>query len=209
MPILALLNEKGGVGKTTLTSNLGRGLQLRGERVRLIDSDPQGSLRDWYVLGNDLPPLIAMDRAAMFKSFEASDGWIIIDTPPGISEMQPAILKVTSHVLIPVQPSPYDVWAAESLVGLVKARQRSGELEAAFVVSRQIPNTKLAREVQNALADYGLPVLQAYTCQRVIYAHSAAKGLSVLDAEPGGAAAKEINMLIEEIITWTNDASQR
>lgn len=208
MPILALLNEKGGVGKTTLTSNLGRGLQLRGERVRLIDSDPQGSLRDWYVLGNDLPPLVSMDRAAMFKSFEAGDGWMIIDTPPGISEMQPAILKITSHVLIPVQPSPYDVWAAESLVGLVKARQRSGELEAAFVVSRQIPNTKLAREVQNALADY-VPVLQAYTCQRVIYAHSAAKGLSVLDAEPGGAAAKEINMLIEEIITWTNDASQR
>jgi chromosome partitioning protein len=100
--------------------------------------------------------------------------------------------------LIPVQPSPYDVWAAESLVSLVKTRQdiTEGIPKAAFVISRQIVGTKLANEVRKALNDYELPIMKSYTSQRVIYANSATTGSTVLDTEPQGAASKEMLSLI-------------
>ena len=96
------------------------------------------------------------------------------------------------------------MWAAESLVELVKARQEimDGRLKAAFVVSRQIVGSKLAREVRDALEDYGLPIMKSLTSQRVIYANSATNGSTVLDTEPDGAAAKEIRALIEEVTSW-------
>ena len=127
-----------------------------------------------------------------------------IDGSPGIEELAVAALKVADRVLIPVQPSPYDIWAAESLVELVKTRQdiTDGKLKAAFLVSRQIVGTKLAGEIRAALEGYGLPIFSAYTSQRVIYANSAAQGSTVLDAEPQGAAAAEIRTLVQEIRTW-------
>ncbi len=210
MTVIAVLNEKGGVGKTTIATNLTRGFQLAGEAVILIDSDPQGSARDWYAAAgedNVLPPVVGMDRPPLFKNLKSVTqgfAWAIIDGSPGIEELAVAALKVADRVLIPVQPSPYDIWAAESLVELVKARQEvtDGKLKAAFLVSRQIVGTKLAGEIRAALEGYGLPIFKAFTSQRVVYANSAAQGSTVLDAEPQGAAAEEIRTLVEEIRAW-------
>lgn len=210
MTVLAMLNEKGGVGKTTLATNLARGLQLAGQTVILIDSDPQGSARDWYAAAgeeNGLPPVLGMDRPALFKNLHRITQeftWVIIDGSPRIEELSVAALKVADRVLIPVQPSPYDIWATESLVELVKTRQEitDGKLQAAFLVSRQIVGTKLASEIRAALEGYGLPLLEAFTSQRVIYANSAAQGSTVLDSEPHGAAATEIRTLVDEILAW-------
>ena len=77
-----------------------------------------------------------------------------------------------------------------------------GRPKATFVISRQIVGTKLAREVREALDEYGLPIMQSLTSQRVVYANSAANGLTVLDTEPEGAAAREIRELIKEITSW-------
>ena len=210
MPILAVLNEKGGSGKTTISTNLARGFQLDGHQVLLVDSDPQGSARDWYAAAgedNNLPPVIGLDRPALFKELQGlarGIDWVIIDGAPQLEDLAIAAIKVADMVLIPVQPSPYDVWAAESLVELVKARQEimEGRPKATFVISRQIVGTKLAREVREALDEYGLPIMQSLTSQRVVYANSAANGLTVLDTEPEGAAAREIRELIKEITSW-------
>ena len=210
MPIIAVLNEKGGSGKTTISTNLARGFQLNGHQILLVDSDPQGSARDWYAAAgedNNLPPVVGLDRPALFKelpTLSKNTDWVIIDGAPQLEDIAVAAIKVADLILIPVQPSPYDVWAAESLVELVKARQEimDGRLKAAFVVSRQIVGSKLAREVRDALEDYGLPIMKSLTSQRVIYANSATNGSTVLDTEPDGAAAKEIRALIEEVTSW-------
>lgn len=209
MPILAVINEKGGVGKTTITTNLGRALQKAGKDVLLVDADPQGSLRDWYAAAgeeHDLPSVVAMDRPALFKDLprlaQAHD-WTLIDGAPSVEELAVAAIKAADAVLIPVQPSPYDIWAAESLVSLVKTRQElAGRPAARFLISRQIVGTKLSQEIRDVLVGYELPVMSAYTCQRVVYATSAAQGSSVLDAEPQGAAASEVQGMLKEVVAW-------
>lgn len=209
MPIISVINEKGGVGKTTVASHLARGLQKKGKDVLLIDSDPQGSLRDWYESAgenNNLPPVISMDRPAQFKDINAvAKDWTIIDGAPSIQTLSIAAIKISDFVIIPVHPSPYDVWATESLVEVIKARlQISDKPKAAFMISRQIIGTKLSHDVTEALKDYGFDILDSRTTQRVIFPASAAKGSTAIDEEPNGAAAKEIFQLVDEVIKWAS-----
>lgn len=203
--IICILNQKGGAGKTTIAVNLARALRLSGESVLLVDSDPQGSARDWHAAGDgDFLTVVGLDRPTLSKDIqELSKGydWVIVDGAPQLENMAVAAIKCADLVLIPVQPSPYDVWATEDLVEVVKARQEitEGRPKAAFVISRQIPNTNLGKEIRDTLSSYDLPVLEHGTFQRVIYAKSAAIGSTVLDLEPKGDASKEIKALALEL----------
>lgn len=204
MRVLSVLNQKGGAGKTTLATHLARAFQLDGCKVLLIDSDPQGSARDWAATNPDQPvSTVGIDRPTLerdIKSLAAVD-WAIIDGAPQIHEMAVSAVKASNFILIPVQPSPYDVWATAALVDMVKARIEitDGKLSAAFVISRAIRGTKIGSEIAEVLADYGLPILKTRITQRVIFPASAAKGSTVLDDEPGGAAALEILALRDEL----------
>jgi len=203
--IIAVLNQKGGAGKTTLATNIARALQLENQKVLLIDSDPQGSARDWNAAGEgELVPVIGLDRPTLAKDIQAikqNQDWIIIDGAPQIADLSVAAIKCADLILIPVQPSPYDIWACDDLVDIIKARQEitDGTPKAAFIVSRAINNTQLSKEIRIALEDYELPVFKSMTSQRVIYAKSAVTGSSVLDMEPNSAASNEIKTIIKEI----------
>lgn len=203
--IIAVLNQKGGAGKTTLSTNLARALQLAGDKVLLVDSDPQGSARDWNAAGNgELLPVVGLDRATLAKDIQAiqdNQDWLIIDGAPQIAELAVAAIKCADMILIPVQPSPYDVWACEDLVEIIKTRQEvtNGKPKAAFVISRVIKNTQLSKEIGEALEGYGLPVFKHFTSQRVIYPKSAATGSTVLDADMSGEAAAEIRAIAQEL----------
>lgn len=203
--IIAVLNQKGGAGKTTLSTNLARALQLGGYKVLLVDSDPQGSARDWNAAGNgELLPVIGLDRPTLAKDIQAirdNQDWIIIDGAPQIAELAVAAIKCADLILIPVQPSPYDVWACEDLVDIIKTRQEvaNGKPKAAFVISRVIKNTQLSKEIGEALEGYGLPVFKHFTSQRVIFPKSAATGLTVMDADESGEAAAEIRAIAQEL----------
>jgi chromosome partitioning protein len=205
MRIISVLNPKGGSGKTTLATNLARACHDRGLKVLLVDSDPQGSASDWHAARDDNPlPFIAYGKPENFKALPgiaASYDCVLIDGAAKLTGMIAAALKVADAVLIPVQPSPYDIWAAADLVDLIKARQEvtDGKPQAAFLISRAIKRTVLSRELVAALAEYGLPVFTAGTVQRQSYPRSAAEGRTVLD-DGSKDAAQEINAIADELL---------
>jgi len=204
MRVVSILNPKGGCGKTTLATNLAQSFQTQGMRVLLVDSDPQGSARDWHAAQEDNSlPLIALDRPNNLKTVASvGHGYdiVVIDGAAKLEDMIAAAVKISDAVLIPVQPSPYDIWAAADLVDLIKTRQEvaDGRPAAAFVISRAIKNTKLGGEVSQALATHGFPVLRKATIQRQVYAQTAAVGETVIAA--GGPAAREVNAIGTELL---------
>jgi chromosome partitioning protein len=209
--IIGVLNQKGGVGKTTLAIHLAAAFAHRGRRVLLLDADPQGSALDWdaaraaeplfTVLGKPTATL-HRDMAALAADFDC----VVIDGPPRVDDIARSAILASDVVLIPVQPSPYDVWAAEDIVKLVReAVVFKEKLNAVFAINRKIVNTAIGRDVAEALAQYDLAVLQAAVCQRVAFAESASSGQTVLETEPKGAAAREMKALAEELLAMEHD----
>lgn len=204
MKVIAVLNQKGGSGKTTIATTLARTFQLAGSSVVLIDSDPQGSARDWSAAHVDQPvSVVGIDRPTIERDLKslAKTDYAIIDGAPQAADLAVSAIKAANFVLIPVQPSPYDIWAAADLVDLVKQRieMTDGRLKAAFVISRAIANTKLGAEVGDALEGYGLPVLTSRIYQRVVYPGTAATGKTVFDVDAAGDAAADFVALKNEI----------
>lgn len=112
-----------------------------------------------------------------------------------------AAVKIADFVLVPVQPSPWDIWATSDLVDIIKARAEvaNGKPLAVFVVSRVIKNTKLSQEVLEALKQYELPILNSYTTQRVIYPTSASEGNTVY-TQVFNNATLEIDSIRNEVL---------
>ena len=204
--ILGVLNQKGGVGKTTLSVNIAASLARTGARVLLIDADPQGSALDWAAArdGEPLFSVVGFPRPTIHKEIaQLGLGYdhVVIDGPPRVTDLARSAIMASDVVLVPVQPSPYDIWATADLVELVKQRIEvtDGKLKAAFVVSRAIKGTRIGAEITEALAGYGLPVLESRITQRVSYPGTAAAGTTILDAEPDGDGSGEIRALMNEI----------
>jgi chromosome partitioning protein len=138
-------------------------------------------------------PDIAQDYDAVF-----------IDGAPRVNELGRAAILASDFVVIPVQPSPYDVWAAAETVQLIREAQQFKEnLKAAFAVNRKIAKTAIGRDVASALNHFGIPVLPTHLAQRVVYAESAAQGLAVAEIAPTGEAAREIAALVSAIMPPT------
>ncbi len=203
MKVIAVLNQKGGSGKTTIATHLARALQLGGADVLLVDSDPQGSARDWAAVREDQPvTVVGIDRPTIERDLKniAQKDYVVIDGAPQAADLAVSAIKSADFILIPVQPSPYDIWATADLVDLVKQRIEltDGKLQAAFVVSRAIKGTRIGQDVTEALKGYGLPVLESRITQRVIYPGTAAAGKTVFD-ELDKTASLEIQALCNEI----------
>jgi chromosome partitioning protein len=201
--IISILNQKGGTGKTTLAVNITREYTKRTFKTLLVDSDSQGSALRWHEeSGGDLIDLTCLPVTTLDKDvlkFKDRYERIIIDGVPRVSPLTVCAIKAADVVLIPVQPSPYDIWATEPLVELVKQRieMTEGKLKAAFVVCRRIKGTRLGLEINDQLANLGFPVFIAGTCQRQEYAKSVQEGRTVCE---GMTEAKlEIMVLTDEL----------
>ncbi|MDB9509605.1 AAA family ATPase [Kamptonema animale CS-326] len=204
--IISVQNQKGGVGKTTIAVHISHALALRGGRILLVDADPQGSARDWAAARtSDLPfSVVGLDRPTIHRDLPAiakSYSHVVIDGPPRVSDLARSAIMASNIVLIPVQPSPYDIWATEKVISLIReASVYKDWLKSVFVINRKIVNTSIGRDVAEALSGYQIPVLKSAICQRVAFAESATIGCTVLETEPKGAAAAEIRALVEELI---------
>jgi chromosome partitioning protein len=207
--IIAFLNQKGGVGKTTLAIHTAAALAGRGMKVLLIDADPQHSAIDWTAArdGSGLTALftsVAMPAATIHREIETlSEPYdaVVIDGPPRVTDLARSAIMASDLVLIPVQPSPYDVWASAEIVELVKeAAIYKPTLKSAFTINRKVVNTAIGRDVAEALAEYpDMPVLSASISQRVAFAESAGGGRTVMETAPDSPASREVGALMDAI----------
>lgn len=203
--IISIINQKGGVGKTTLSISLAAAWAGRKQRVLLVDADPQGSALDWVATRGEraspfatigmAKPILHVELPKMKKDFDV----IIIDGPPRVYEVAKSAVMASDAVLIPVLPSQFDVWAAEETVKLLEeCAAYKPLLKSAFIINRKIANTAIGRDAAKALKHYPIPMLPASLCQRVAFAESA-HGKTVFEMDPDSAASRELQILAREV----------
>ena len=177
METIAVLNQKGGSGKTTIATNLACAFRESGLDVAIIDADPQGTASEWASRSEDTPPVYGANEPTIHEDLPAlSDAFdiAIVDGAPALEDMASSAIKASDLVLIPVQPSGADIWSAGDILDLVKARQSlPGRPEAALVVSRAVVGTNLADSAADALATLDAHVMKARTSSRMALASSA------------------------------------
>lgn len=206
--VISVINPKGGCGKTTLSIHLAAALNKEGYAVLLVDSDPQGSARDWgeeREEAEDKFPIIGADRPNVLrdtvKQMMENYDWIVIDGAGRYEESTAHAIVLSDLVVIPVQPSPLDVWAVAPLADQIKQRQilTDGVPAAAFQTMRVKKGTQLGREIRKAADQMDLPIFSGNIHDRTAFAKALAMGKTVFDLDGNGPAAREIDYLVKQI----------
>ncbi len=205
---IAVANQKGGTGKTTLALNLAAGLQRRGSTL-VLDADPQASISQWAAMGDasgHLPAVQAVahdDVPARIAQGTHGHRYVVIDCPPTLqTAMVCDVLNSVDVLLVPIQPSPVDLWASVDIATAVRDSRRHNPRLKAFVVLNQLDSRNaLSRAMHEALAELEFPTLRAGLARRAAYRSAAVEGTSVYGlGHRGKAAAREVEALIEELL---------
>jgi chromosome partitioning protein len=206
MPIIAIVGNKGGAGKTTLSVNLAAGISNQSS-IAVIDADPQGSSLQWRAIAGDnvhfpvYAPTFSLKQQA--ESYSSKNDIVLIDCPPSVKSPQTiSVLEFADIALIPVQPSPMDLWATVHIEkAIAEARDTNPDLKALLVINQLESRTTLSKLVREVLNEIALPVADTAIRRRAIYRNSALEGKSVFGIGKRGAdAVEEINSLIQEVV---------
>lgn len=215
MKTISVINQKGGTGKTTIAIAVASKLMLDGHRVQLIDLDhKQKSAFTWNQVAEgkyfDVCPLPVSALENHLTRNAANYDYFVLDCPPRADEDASGVINNSDYVLIPVQPSPYDVWASAGLIELILTKRRltagipgkpkDGVPNAGLVLSCVIKNTRIFREVDEVMRETGLPTLNAKTTQFDTYKRAALEGRTIFDCrEKNAEAIRQIEQLTDEI----------
>ncbi len=198
--VVAIAQQKGGSGKTMLAAQLAVALAETGDRIAVLDIDPQGSLTIWAKLRGVAP------KAATAITCAATSGWrltgeleklraaheiVLIDTPPVIDSDARRAIRAADLVLIPLQPSPPDLWAAEGTLKLAAEEKK----QVALVFNRAPAASRLRKRMEAEINARGLFLLAAALANRAGYANAFADGIGVTEAGPATQAAEELRTL--------------
>jgi chromosome partitioning protein len=203
--VITIAQRKGGAGKTTLAAQLAVAWARQGARVAALDIDPQGSLAAWIDLRR-----ARLGREAVGFDFAALPGWraaqwvedrareadlVVIDGPPHAETEARIAVRAAGLVVVPVEPSPLDLWATEATLKLARDERR----RSIIVMNRVTPRSGLSDEIAADLANAGVPIAATRIGNRVVLARAMALGLGVVESAGTTAAASEIRALAQEI----------
>lgn len=203
MKVISILSQKGGSGKTTITLNIARCLQLKGFNVAVIDTDPQASAREWNALAaDDFFPVYGCDKGIAekeLKNLKKVADYLIIDGAPRLEKSMAEAIKLSDYILIPIKPSQFDIWAVKDTIDLIETRmQLDDKLKAGLVLSQVNKQTNITKDVKGFIEEsFAIKLLSQSTGIRVAYAEVLSSGMSVFES-----ASKEAK---EEIIEITNE----
>jgi len=201
--ILAVAQQKGGAGKTTIAVQLGVWWACKGKKVTLLDVDPQGSMNAWHGLRTEAcigGSLFASEVAGWKLSSEIDrlkreNDLIIVDTPPHAETDARVAVRAAELILVPVQPSPMDWWATKPTLDMA-AKEKTKSL---LILNRLPARGKLGDAIRAKIEAAGLPLAAASLGNRSAFAMSMMEGKGVAETQPKGTAAAEIEALAKEI----------
>lgn len=209
--IISFLNQKGGVGKTTLSINAAYALADQGYKVILADSDPQRSSMAWTSVRNNAnKPLsfnvIGIDSGSMRETLtrmKQHDGYdfIVIDGAPRMTDLARAAIIISDLVVMPMQASGFDLWATDELKSMIEeAKIYKPEIIHSVLLNRVVPNTNLAKDVLADMQENGWTFFDTVIGQRQNFANAATQGLTVFEVPNSKAAQDEILFMVDEIL---------
>jgi len=200
MQVIALISQKGGVGKSTLAVHLATEANQQGQRVLLLDLDPQGSAMEWANRRGDRPPDVSgANPASIAKEIERAKGegydLVVIDTAPHADHAALQAARVADLIAIPCRPSTFDIAAISATLDLCKLANK----QAAVVLNAAPIRSRVTTEAEEAIAEKGGKVSPVIIRQRVAFQHCMIDGRTAAEFEPDGAAGQEITSLLADL----------